>query len=260
MGSRSTWNGTISFGLINIPVGLHTSLREQDVSFKQLCPTHAAPIQMKRFCTRGAEEVAFGDLVKGFEIEPGSFVVLTEKDLEHASLPISRSFDIRRFTPESTIDLRLFHTPYFVVPKPGAAKPYTLLREAIRRTGMVGIGTIALKTKQQVAALRVLGNALVLQTIHWPDELVPPDEFTFPQEQLQDAELALAEQLIAGLAGDLESAGFTDEYRANLQQIIEARASGQPDIVFAEAPAREATGVVDLASMLRASLAARAAA
>jgi DNA end-binding protein Ku len=157
MGSRSTWNGTVTFGLLTIPVGLYTAVREQDLSFKQLCPAHSAPIQMKRFCTEGQEEVAYGDLVKGYEVGPGDFVVLREEDFEHAARPIPRTFDLQVFVSERDVDLRFFHTPYFVVPKAEGARTYALLREAIRRAGKVGIGRIALKTKQQIAALRVLG-------------------------------------------------------------------------------------------------------
>ena len=184
MGSRSTWNGTVTFGLLTIPVGLHTAVREQDLSFKQLCPAHSAPIQMKRFCTQGQEEVAYGDLVKGYEVGPGDFIVLREEDFEHAARPIPRTFDLQVFVPEGEVDLRFFHTPYFVVPKQEGARTYALLREAIRRTGKVGIGRIALKTRQQIAALRVLGDALVLQLMHWPDELEAPGGYAFPDADL----------------------------------------------------------------------------
>jgi DNA end-binding protein Ku len=259
MGSRSTWNGTVTFGLLTIPVGLYTAVREQDLSFKQLCPTHSAPIQMKRVCTQGQEEIAYADLVKGYEVGPGDFVVLREEDFEHAARPIPRTFDLELFASEAEVDLRFFHTPYFVVPKPEAARIYALLREALRSTGRVGIGRIALKTRQQVAALRVLGNALVLQLMHWPDELEPVTGYAFPDADLQPAELDLAGELIAGLAGEMGTAAFADEYRVNLQRIIEARVSGA-EIDLPRAPEPEASGVVDLVAALRASLAARQAA
>jgi DNA end-binding protein Ku len=259
MGSRSTWNGTVTFGLLTIPVGLYTAVREQDLSFKQLCPAHSAPIQMKRFCTQGQEEVAYGDLVKGYEVGPGDFIVLREEDFEHAARPIPRTFDLQVFVAERDVDLRFFHTPYFVVPKPEGARTYALLREAIRRTGMVGIGRIALKTKQQIAALRVLGDALVLQLMHWPDELEAAAGYAFPDAELQQAEVDLAEQLVANFAGELSAADFTDDYRVNLQRIIEARVSGQ-EIDLPQAPEPEASGVIDLVAALRASLAARQAA
>ena len=259
MGSRSTWNGTVTFGLLTIPVGLHTAVREQDLSFKQLCPTHAAPIQMKRFCTRAQEEVAYADLVKGYEVGPGDYVVLREEDFEHAARPIPRTFDLELFVAEAEVDLRFFHTAYFVVPKAEAARTYALLREALRRTEKVGVGRIALKTRQQVAALRVLGSALVLQLMHWPDELEPAAGYAFPDADLQPAELELASELIAGYAGQLSTASFTDEYRANLQRIIEARVSGA-EIDLPPAPEPQASGVVDLVAALRASVAARQAA
>lgn len=259
MGSRSTWNGTVTFGLLTIPVGLYTAVREQDLSFKQLCPTHSAPIQMRRFCAQGQEEVAYGDLVKGYEVGPGDFVVLREEDFEHAARPIPRTFDLQVFVAERDVDLRFFHTPYFVVPKAEGTRTYALLREAIRRTGMVGVGRIALKTKQQIAALRVLGDALVLQLMHWPDELEAASAYAFPDTELQEAEVDLAEQLVANFAGELGAADFTDDYRVNLHRIIEARVSGE-EIALPQAPEPEASGVIDLVAALRASLAARQAA
>lgn len=259
MGSRSTWNGTVTFGLLTIPVGLYTAVREQDLSFKQLCPAHSAPIQMRRFCTQGHEEVAYGDLVKGYEVGPGDFVVLREGDFEHAARPIPRTFDVQMFVPEREVDPRFFHTPYFAVPKPEAARTYALLREALRRTGKVGIGRIALKTRQQIAALRVLGDALVLQLMHWPDELEAVTGYAFPEADLQPAEIDLAEQLVANFAGELSTAAFADDYRLNLQKIVEARVSGA-EIDLPRAPEPEESGVVDLVAALRASLAARQAA
>jgi DNA end-binding protein Ku len=256
--ARSVWNGTLGFGLLNIPVALYTSVREQDLSFKQLCPEHRVPIAMKRCCSHDDAELAFVDLAKGFEVAAGEYVVLTEEDMERAALPLSKSFDIRLFVPESEVDLRFFHTPYFVVPKAEGVRTYALLREAIRRTGRLAVGKIALKTKQQIAALRVSGSALVLQLMHWPDELVAP-EFGFPGEMHDPAELALAEQLVAGFDGALAGEEWTDEYRANLERIIEARVRGE-EVEFTAAPSREATDVIDLVAVLRASLAARKAA
>jgi DNA end-binding protein Ku len=266
---RSTWNGSLSFGLIHLPISLYTAVREQDVSFRQLCPVHRKPISMKRVCAGEAEaaegetahEVAHADLVSGFETGPDEFVVLSKDDFERAALPIGKSFEIRLCVPESSLDLRVFDKPYLVGPqKPAAARPYALLREALRRTGMAAVGVIALKSRQQVAAVRVMGDALLLHLMHWPDELVELGEFSFPAgADLQAAEVALAEQLVHDLAGSLATAGFHDEYRENLQRLITARMSGE-ELEFEAAEEPSATPVTDLVAILQASIAARKAA
>lgn len=266
---RSTWNGTLSFGLIHFPVSLYTAVGDQNLSFRQLCPVHQKPISMKRFCAgeaaeageETAHEVAHADLVSGFETGPDEFVVLTKADFERAALPIGKSFEIRLCVPEAAVDLRFFDKPYLVGPqKPAAARPYALLREALRRTGMVAAGMIALKSRQQVAALRVMGDALLLHLMHWPDELVDLGEFSFPAgTDLQDGEVALAEQLVHSLAGSLATAGFRDEYRENLERLITARMSGE-ELEFATAEEPAATAVTDLVAMLQASIAAKKAA
>ncbi|HEX8696989.1 MAG TPA: Ku protein [Longimicrobium sp.] len=267
---RSTWNGSLSFGLIHLPISLYTAVRDQDVSFRQLCPVHKKPISMKRVCAgepEGAEEVetahevAHADLVSGFETGPDEFVVLTKADFERAALPIGKSFDIRLCVPEAAVDLRFFDKPYLVGPqKPAAARPYALLREALRRTGMVAVGVIALKSRQQVAAIRVMGDALVLHLMHWPDELVDLGEFSFPAgADLQEAEVGLAEQLVHSLAGSLATAGFRDEYRENLERLITARMSGE-ELEFETAEEPAATAVTDLVAILQASIAAKKAA
>lgn len=255
--SRSTWSGSLALGLLSVPIELHTAVREQDVRFRQLCRAHTLPLTLRKVCTGGAEELLAEDVVKGFEVETGRYVVLTEEDFTRAAVPLSKELEIRVFVLESELDLRYLDKPYVALPAkkaPGAGRTYSLLREAIRRTGTVGVGTITMRQKQHLAAVRVQGPALVIQLMRWPDELVETAPLAFPSEEVGAAELELAEQLVGSRSGTVEAAGFRDEHRANLQRIIEAREAGT-DVSF-EAPAPRPDAGVDLVAVLQASLAA----
>jgi DNA end-binding protein Ku len=255
--SRSTWSGSLALGLLSVPIELHTSVREQDVRFRQLCGEHNVPIKLPKICTEGGEELEAADVVKGFEVEKGRYVVLTDQDFERAAVPLLKELEIRVFVLESELDLRYLDKPYIALPRkkaPGAGRTYALLREAIRRTGTVGVGTITMRQKQHLAAVRVQGPAMVIQLMRWPDELVDTAPLACPAEEVGAAELELAEQLIGSRAGTVEAAGFRDEYRAYLQRIIEAREAGV-DLSF-EAPAPRPDAGVDLMAVLQASLAA----
>ncbi len=281
---KSTWNGTINFALLQLPVSLYTAVRDQDVSMKQLCPVHHLPISMKRVCPGApgapaapvegeaaaaeatpdvpaadtSHEVAYADLVSGYEFD-GQLAVFTAAELDPPQA--ARSFDIELCVPERSVDLRFFDKAYVVGPQErGAARAYALLREALRSTHMVALGKIALKSRQRLAALRVHQNLLMLQIMRWPDELVALADFTFATgEDPSDDELSLAEQLVDSLAGNLEAANFRDEYRETLQRMIRARLSGEEPAPEA-APPTPATGVENLVSMLQRSIAERKAA
>lgn len=272
---RSTWNGSLVFGLLTLPVSLFTSVRDQHISLKQLCPTHHKPISQRKFCPGAPvpaeeggppakpaveHEVAHADLVHGYTLGEET-VVFTSDELERA--PVARNFEITLCVPETEVDPRFFEKPYIVGPRDASAdRPYALLREALRRTGMVAVGKIALKSREQLAALRVMDGLLLLQIMRWPDELVGLADFAEIVEMgdtLLDGEVALAEQLVHNLSGSLAAAGFRDEYQETLQRMIAARMKGE-DVGPAAQPEPEASGVADLLSVLQASLDARKAA
>lgn len=272
---KSTWNGSLVFGLLTLPVSLFTSVRDQHISLKQLCPIHHKPISQRKFCPGapvpaeegGApakpavqHEVAHADLVHGYTLGEET-VVFTSEELERA--PVARNFEIKLCVPETEVDPRFFEKPYIVGPRDASAdRPYALLREALRRTGMVAVGKIALKSREQLAALRVMDGLLLLQIMRWPDELVGLADFAEIAEMgdiLLDGEVALAEQLVHNLAGSIAAAGFRDEYQETLQRMIAARMKGE-DVGPAAQPEPEASGVADLLSVLQASLDARKAA
>jgi DNA end-binding protein Ku len=256
---KPSWNGILSLGLVTVPVELYRAVREQDVSFKQLCPSHEAPIRMNRFCSAGGEALASADLVSGFPMGGGKFIVLNEDDFNNAAAPLGKTFDIQVFLPEADVDIRFFHTTYFVVPKAEGQASYALLREAVRRNGKIGIGMIALRTKQQMAALRVLGPALVLQLMHWSDELVETCDFEFPDISPRAQEIEMAAQLVASFPTELSAGTFVDAYRKNLERIIEAKGRGET-VTFADAPEPESAEVIDLVALLQKSIDAREAA
>jgi DNA end-binding protein Ku len=251
---RALWKGSIAFGLVNIPVELHTAVRDTRPRFRMLHAEDKSPVRFERVCQREGKPVAWEELVKGYEYERGRFVVLTKEDFRAAALEKSRSVDIRSFVKPAEIDDRFFETSYYLTPAKGGERAYALLREAIRETGLVGIATIVLREAQHLAAVEVVNDAMVLTMMRYADELVNTAEFQFPSaENVRKPELQMARTLVEQLADRWDPSQFTDEYRENLMRIIKAKLKGvEPDL---EAPAEpQATEVVDLMERLRQSL------
>jgi DNA end-binding protein Ku len=251
---RALWKGSIAFGLVNIPVELHTAVRDTRPRFRMLHAEDKSPVRFERVCQREGKPVAWEELVKGYEYERGRFVVLTKEDFRTAALEKSRSVDIRSFVRPAEIDDRFFETSYYLTPAKGGERAYALLREAIRETGLVGIATIVLRDAQHLAALEVVGDAMVLTMMRYADELVDTGEFNFPTaENVRKPELQMARTLVEQLADTWDPSQFTDEYRDNLMRIIKAKLKGvEPHL---EQPAEpQATQVVDLMERLRQSL------
>jgi DNA end-binding protein Ku len=250
----AAWKGTISFGLVSIPVELRAAVQSDHVSFRMLHAEDLAPVKYERVCARDGAPVPWSEIVKGYEYSKGKYVILTDEDFRAAALASSKAIDILDFVRAEEIDPRFFETPYFVLPAKGGEKGYVLLREAIRTTGSVGIGKLTMHQKQHLAALKTAGDALMLETMRFADELVPTSELTLPSAELvRPQELKMAAQLVANLAEPFEPEKYTDDYRANLMRIIRAKMKGQKlELVEAEEP--ESTKVLDLMSRLRASL------
>jgi DNA end-binding protein Ku len=249
------WKGSLTFGLVNIPVELKTAVRADHISFRLLHKEDLSPVKYERVCQAEGEPVPWNEIVKGYEYEKGKFVVLTDEDFKTAALEQSKTIDILDFVKEDEIDPRYFETPYYLVPAKGGEKPYSLLREAIRQTGSVGIGKIIIRQTQHLAAVKVIGDALVLEIMRFANELLDAKEFSFPsREAIRPQELQMAEQLVANLAEPFDPTRYTDEYRANLMKIIKAKMKGRK--VKLEEPEGEApdSDVLDLMSRLRASL------
>jgi DNA end-binding protein Ku len=249
------WKGSLTFGLVNVPVELRTAIRGDHISFRLLHESDLSPVKYERVCQAEGEPVPWNEIVKGYEYEKGKFVVMTDEDFKAAAIEGSKTIDILDFVKEDEIDPRFFETPYYLVPAKGADKAYALLREAIRSSEAVGVGKIIIRQTQHLAGIKVVGNALVLEIMRFSNELVNESEYTFPpRDKVRPQELKMAEQLIENLAEPFDPSRYTDDYRANLMKIIKAKMRGKK-IKLEEPEAEEVdSGVLDLMSRLRASL------
>jgi DNA end-binding protein Ku len=253
---RSIWKGAITFGLVNIPVELHTAVRsEARISFRQLHKKDLSTIKYERVCAKEEKAVPWDEIVKGYEYSKGKFVVLDEEDFKAAAVESSKMIEIQDFVKADEIDPRYFESPYYLLPQKGGEKAYALLREAIRKTGMVGIGMVTMRTNSQhLVAIKVVEDALVLEIMRYADELVDTSSFSFPEaENVRPAELQMAEQLVATLADTFQPEKFSDTYRDNLMRIIEAKKKGKK-IEVEEVEEPEPTNVLDLMTRLQESL------
>jgi DNA end-binding protein Ku len=253
---RAIWSGSISFGLVNVPVKLFTAVQPKDVRFNQLEAGTNARIKQKRVSAQTGEEVSFDNIVKGYEIAPDRYVVITPEELEALDPKATHSIDIEDFVDLDQIDPIFFERPYYLVPESGGTKAYALLRDAMRDSGKVGIARLVLRTKQYLAAIRPLGDALVLETLLYGDEVVDQDALELPAEgevEVSDRELKIARQLIESLTDDFDPDKYRDEYRERVLELIERKAEGQ-EVVLQEAAAEETAEVVDLMAALEASL------
>jgi len=252
---RALWKGSISFGLVNIPIELHTAVRNHRPKFRMLHAKDKSPVKFERVCVRDGKPVAWEDLVKGYEYEKGRFVVLTKEDFQAAALNKTRTVDIIDFVKSDQIDDRFFETPYYLTPSKGGERAYALLREAIRESGRVGVAKFILRDAQHLAALEAIEDALVLTMMRFSDELVDTKGFEFPSTQgIRKPELEMAKALVNNLAADWDPSKYTDEYRDNLMKLIKAKMKGKTIEVEPETESRD-TKVVDLMERLRQSLA-----
>jgi len=252
---RPLWKGAISFGLVSIPVELHTAVRDTRPHFRMLHVTDKSPVRFERVCIRDGKPVAWQDLVKGYEIEKGHFVVLTKDDFKAAALEKTQTVDIMDFVKAEEIDDRFFEVPYYLTPAKGGDRAYALLREALKDSGRVGIARFVLRDKQHLAAVEVIDQALVLSVMRFEDELVDASDLHFPAKtDIRRQELEMAKSLVDSLAAGWDPSKYTDQYRENLMKIIKAKSKGKKVALEAGEEKRPAE-VVDLMERLRQSLA-----
>jgi DNA end-binding protein Ku len=252
--ARALWKGSLAFGLVNIPVELHTAVRDSRPRFRMLHAEDKSPVKFERVCAREGKPVAWEELVKGYEYEKGRFVVLTKEDFRSAALEKSRTVDIRNFVKGEEIDDRFFETSYYLTPAKGGERAYALLREAIRQTKRVGIATIVLRDAQHLAALEVKGDAMVLTLMRYAEELVDESEYSFPTaKDVRKPELEMARTLVENLADEWDPSQYTDQYRQNLMKIIKAKMKGTTPRLKEDVEPQSAE-VVDLMERLRQSL------
>lgn len=248
------WKGSVSFGLVNIPVELRTAVRADHISFRLLHKEDLSPVKYERVSSSSGDPIPWSEIVKGYEYEKGKYVVMTDEDFKTAALESSKTIDILDFVKQEEIDPRYFETPYYLVPSKGADKSYALLREAIRATGSVGIGKIIMRQHQHLAGIKVVGDSLVLEIMRFSNELVKSDEYNFPpRNEVRPQELKMAEQLIDNLATEFDPTRYTDDYRANLMKLIKGKMKGKK-VKLTEPEKETDSGVLDLMSRLKASL------
>jgi DNA end-binding protein Ku len=252
---RPLWKGALTFGLVNIPVEMHTAVRDHRPHFRMLHARDKSPVRFERVCIRDGQPVAWEDLVKGYEIDKGHFVVLTKDDFKAAAVEKTQTVDILDFVKADEIDDRFFEVPYYLVPSKGGDHAYALLREALKESGRVGIARFVLREKQHLAAVEVIDRALVLSVMRFEDELVDTGDLHFPAASgIRKPELDMAKSLVASLAAEWDPNKYTDQYRENLMKIIKARAKGKK-VTLEAGEQRRPAKVVDLMERLRQSLA-----
>jgi DNA end-binding protein Ku len=252
---RAIWKGSLAFGLVNVPIELHTAVRDSRPRFRMLHRQDESPIEYQRVCRRDGKPVAWEDLVKGYEYAKGQFVVLTKDDFETAALEKSRTVEILEFVNGEEIDDRYFEQPYYLAPAKGAERAYAVLREALRKSGQIGVARFIMRETQHMAALEVSGDALVLTMMRFAEELVDTAPLNLPDKSLvRDKEMDMAVQLVSSLSGTWRPEQYKDEYRENLMRVIEAKLKGKRPKLEAEAAGPGRAEVVDLMERLRKSL------
>ena len=257
MAAHAIWSGTISFGLVSIPVKLFTAVRESEgIHFSLLHGKDEGKIHNLRKCDNCGKEVPWSDVVKGYEVEKGQYVVVTDQELKSYRPEATQSIDIVEFVDMPEIDPMLYDKPYYIEPEKKGRHAYGLLREALRKSGKVGIAKVVLRTREYLAAVRPNGNALVLEMMHFASEIVKPDAFDFPpaKEKTPEGEMKAAIMLIDAMAKEFDPTEFHDKYREELKKMLEARAEGAPP----PKPKKGApkSNVLDLMAVLQKSLSA----
>ncbi|EWM11285.1 Ku protein [Kutzneria sp. 744] len=252
---RAMWKGTVAFGLVAIPINLYAATENKGVQLRQVHEADGGRIQYKRWCSVEDAEVPYAEIAKGYELDDGRMVVLTDAELSSLPLPSQKTIDVLEFVPLAAIDPLFFDKAYYLEPQKSAVKPYVLLRDALHKSGHVAIAKVALRQREVLAVLRVHNDVLTMSTMLWPDEVRTPD-FSFLQEdapQVREQELTMAGQLIDSLAEPVfEPDRYQDSYRQALENLIEAKVEGEE--VTTPPGVEQTAEVVDLISALQASV------
>lgn len=253
---RAIWSGSISFALVNIPVKLYSASESRGgISLNLVRKGDMAPIGYKKVAKTDNKEVAFGEVIKAYEYQPGEYVEISDEELENANAEKSHTIDIAAFAGESEIDTRYFDKPYYLEPGKGAEKPYALLREALAKTGKIAIARFVLRDRQHLAAIKPIGQVLVLNQMRFPSELRSPADLKLPAaEAVKAPELAIALKLVDQLTEPFIAEDYHDTYTEELQALIEAKVKGQQPAKPKAAQTEKATK--DLMASLKASLVA----
>jgi DNA end-binding protein Ku len=251
---RAIWKGSISFGLVYIPIAVYPATKEEKVSFRQLRKTDLSPIKYKKVAEADSKEVSADQIVKGYEYERGQYVVLQEEDFAKVKIESTHSIDITDFVDLGQVDPKFFYKPYFLEPQKGGEKAYALLHKALSGTGKIGIAKVVISNREHLASVKPDGLFLILELMHFASEILSPAELkNGPVSAITDKELKMAQTLVESMSVDWEPEKYRDEYRNALMEMIEQKAQHK-EIPGKPAPAVRATNVVDLVKVLQESL------
>jgi DNA end-binding protein Ku len=254
---RAIWKGSISFGLVNIPIALYPATRKEDLKFRLLRGSDMSPVNYKRVAEKDGKEVPWDQIVKGFEYEKGKFVVLGEKDFQRVDLEATQTVDIQDFVDVEEIDPMYFYKPYYLEPQKGGDKAYVLLREALADGKKVGIAKVVIKTRQYLAGVKALKHVLVLELMHFAEELSESDKLNVPKSlELGKREKDMAKALVDSMSSKWDPEKYHDDYREALMEVIEEKVeSGGKEIEEKPKTKAPSTKVIDLVAVLQESLA-----
>jgi DNA end-binding protein Ku len=250
---RPTWKGSISFGLVYIPIAVYPATKEEKLSFRQLRKRDLSPIKYKKVAEADMKEVPADDIVKGYEYEKGRYVVLSDEDFEKVRIESTHSIDITDFVDLQDVDPKFFYKPYFLEAQKGGEKAYALLHKALSGTGKIGIAKVVISNREYLAAVKPDGLFLVLELMHFASEVLTPEELNRPKTELNDKELKMAHALIESMSSEWQPDKYRDEYRDAVIEMIEQKAKNGKVPAKAAAPAPR-TNVVDLVKVLQESL------
>jgi DNA end-binding protein Ku len=256
--ARALWSGSISFGLLNVPVRMYSAVARRNIALREIRASDSSRIKHRRVAEGTDEEVPYDEIIKAFELTPGQYVPLTKDEMAALAPEKTRAIDVQDFVDLEEIDPIYFDSPYYLGPADGAEKAYSLLAKAMQASGRVAIAHFVLRNKEHLAAIRSDGRVLTLTTMRFADEVVPVDELEIVPDKAQKPakrEQEMAERLIESLSTDFEPQAYKDEYREQLLTLIERKAEGK-EIVVTEAEAPKATKAPDLMAALEESIAA----
>jgi DNA end-binding protein Ku len=253
---RAIWKGSISFGLVNIPIALYPATRREELKFRLLRESDLSPVNYKRVAEKDGREVPWDQIVKGYEYEKGKYVVLKDEDFQRVDLEATQTVDIQDFVDQEEIDPMFFYKPYYLEPQKGGDKAYALLRDALKDTNKVGIAKVVIRTRQYLAGVKPEDGALVLELMHFADELADSDKLHVPKKaEVGKREMNMAKSLIDSMSSKWNPEKYKDDYRQALMEVIEEKVeAGGKEIEEKPRKAPKPTKVIDLVSVLQKSL------
>jgi len=254
--ARAIWKGSISFGLVNIPIALYPATRREELKFRLLRKSDLSPVNYKRVAEKDGREVSWDQIVKGYEYEKGKYVVLKDEDFQRVDLEATQTVDIKDFVDQGEIDPMFFYKPYYLEPQKGGDKAYALLRDSLKDTNRVGVAKVVIKTRQYLAGVKPEDGVLVLELMHFADELADAEKLHLPKKmEVGKREMNMAKSLIDSMTSKWEPKKYKDDYREALMEVIEEKVeAGGKEIEEKPRKAPKPTKVIDLVSVLQKSL------